>query len=84
MFDPIITLAFVAADLAHPARHERAHHAVYTPVVLAKQLATLDVLSRGRLDVGLGLGWSMDEYEAVGVPYRGAAGAATSSCAASR
>ena len=38
-------------------------------VVLAKQLATLDVLSRGRLDVGLGIGWSMDEYEAVGVPY---------------
>ena len=32
---------------------------------------SLDVLSRGRLDVGLGLGWSMDEFEAVGVPYAG-------------
>jgi probable F420-dependent oxidoreductase len=42
----------------------------YQPVVLAKQLATLDVLSGGRLDVGLGIGWSQDEYEAVGVPFR--------------
>jgi probable F420-dependent oxidoreductase len=42
----------------------------YQPVVLAKQLATLDVLSRGRLDVGLGLGWSQDEYEAVSVPFK--------------
>jgi alkanesulfonate monooxygenase SsuD/methylene tetrahydromethanopterin reductase-like flavin-dependent oxidoreductase (luciferase family) len=41
----------------------------YTPVVLAKQLATLDRVSGGRLDVGLGLGWSRDEYDAVGVPY---------------
>jgi probable F420-dependent oxidoreductase len=41
----------------------------YTPGVLAKQLATLDVLSGGRLDVGLGIGWSEDEYEAVGVPF---------------
>lgn len=43
---------------------------LYAPVVLAKELATLDVLSRGRLDVGLGLGWSMDEYDAVGVAWR--------------
>jgi probable F420-dependent oxidoreductase len=42
----------------------------YAPVMLAKQLATLDVLSGGRLDVGLGLGWSEDEYEAVGVPFK--------------
>ncbi|HEU5320574.1 MAG TPA: TIGR03619 family F420-dependent LLM class oxidoreductase, partial [Methylomirabilota bacterium] len=40
----------------------------YSPVVLAKQLATLDVFSGGRLDVGLGIGWSLDEYEAAGVP----------------
>jgi probable F420-dependent oxidoreductase len=42
----------------------------YSPVVLAKQLATLDVLSRGRLNVGLGIGWSEDEYEAVGMPFK--------------
>lgn len=38
--------------------------------MLAKQLTTLDVLSGGRLDVGLGIGWSQDEYEAVGVPFQ--------------
>ncbi len=42
----------------------------YTPILLAKQLATLDVVSGGRLDVGLGIGWSEDEYDAVGVPFR--------------
>ena len=41
----------------------------YTPVLLAEQLATLDYLSRGRLDVGVGLGWARDEYAAVGVPF---------------
>jgi probable F420-dependent oxidoreductase len=72
VMDPLITLAFVAGA----TRSIRLGTSVlimpyYTPVMLAKQLATLDVLSRGRLDVGLGLGWSMDEFEAVGVPYAG-------------
>ncbi|MGK2928979.1 MAG: TIGR03619 family F420-dependent LLM class oxidoreductase [Acidimicrobiales bacterium] len=40
----------------------------YPPVILARSLATLDRISGGRLTVGLGLGWSRDEYEAVGVP----------------
>jgi probable F420-dependent oxidoreductase len=40
----------------------------YQPLVLAKQLATLDVMSAGRLDVGVGIGWSLDEFEAAGVP----------------
>jgi probable F420-dependent oxidoreductase len=70
-FDPIITLAYVAAA----TKRIRLGTSVlimpfYQPVVLAKQLGTLDVLSGGRLDVGLGLGWSIDEYEAVGVPYK--------------
>ena len=42
----------------------------YSPVLLARALTTLDHISAGRLDVGLGLGWSEDEYEAVGVPKR--------------
>ena len=40
------------------------HH----PVVLAKEMATLDVLSEGRLEVGLGAGWVRAEYEGLGVP----------------
>lgn len=42
----------------------------YNPVVLARRFTTLDVLSNGRALCGLGLGWSADEYEAVGVPMR--------------
>ncbi|MGD9702181.1 MAG: TIGR03619 family F420-dependent LLM class oxidoreductase [Acidimicrobiia bacterium] len=43
---------------------------LYPPVLLARTLATLDRISGGRLDVGLGLGWSVDEYDAVAVPMR--------------
>jgi probable F420-dependent oxidoreductase len=39
------------------------------PAVLAQELATLDVLSGGRLEIGLGAGWNRPEYEAIGVPY---------------
>ena len=72
VMDPLISLAFVAG-LTSRIRLGTSVLVMpyYTPVMLAKQLATLDVLSRGRLDVGLGLGWSMDEFEAVGVPYAG-------------
>ncbi len=40
-------------------------------VVLAKQLATLDAMSRGRVEIGLGTGWQKEEYEACGVPFEG-------------
>jgi probable F420-dependent oxidoreductase len=43
----------------------------YAPVVLAKALTSLDVLSEGRLDVGLGLGWNPDEFAAAGAPMEG-------------
>jgi probable F420-dependent oxidoreductase len=39
------------------------------PVVLAKELATLDVLSDGRLEVGLGTGWMISDYEQAGIAY---------------
>lgn len=39
------------------------------PVVLAKELATLDVLSSGRLEVGLGAGWLATDYQRSGIPY---------------
>ncbi|MFZ8998446.1 MAG: TIGR03621 family F420-dependent LLM class oxidoreductase [Ilumatobacteraceae bacterium] len=39
------------------------------PVVLAKELATMDVLSDGRVEIGLGAGWMMSDYEQSGIPY---------------
>jgi probable F420-dependent oxidoreductase len=40
----------------------------YAPIVLAKTLTSIDLLSEGRLDAGLGLGWNPDEFAAAGVP----------------
>ena len=39
------------------------------PVVLAKELATLDVLSEGRVEIGLGAGWMESDYRASGIDY---------------
>jgi probable F420-dependent oxidoreductase len=39
------------------------------PAVLAQELATLDVLSGGRLDVAIGAGWNEPEYRAIGLPF---------------
>ena len=71
VLDPIVALAYVAAV----TERVRLGTSVlitpfYQPAVLAKMLATLDVVSRGRLHVGLGIGWSEDEHDAVGVPFR--------------
>jgi probable F420-dependent oxidoreductase len=67
--DPLITLATAAA---HTGRIRIGTNVLvapwYRPVLLARSLASLDVVSRGRLDIGLGLGWSVDEYAAAGVP----------------
>ncbi|MEU6061314.1 TIGR03619 family F420-dependent LLM class oxidoreductase [Streptomyces sp. NPDC047097] len=70
--DPVATLAV----LAHATDRVRLGTSTlngpfYSPVLLARSLASLDILSGGRLDVGLGLGWSSDEYQAVGVPWAG-------------
>jgi probable F420-dependent oxidoreductase len=65
--DPIVTLAFLAG---HTERVRLGIAVVnlpfISPVVLAKQLATLDIVAGGRLDTGLGLGWAPEEFEATG------------------
>ncbi len=68
--DPLIWLAFAAAAaptlrlgtciLIVPQRN---------PLVLAKELATLDRLSGGRVELGLGVGWLREEFDALGVPW---------------
>lgn len=68
--DPLVWLSFVAAAtstiklatgiLIVPQRN---------PVVLAKEVATLDKLSGGRLILGVGVGWLEEEFDALGVPF---------------
>jgi probable F420-dependent oxidoreductase len=41
----------------------------HSAAILAKRVATLDSLSRGRVILGVGLGWQKEEYAAIGVPY---------------
>jgi probable F420-dependent oxidoreductase len=76
--DPLIWLAFAAAAaptmrlgtciLIVPQRN---------PLVLAKELATLDHLSGGRVELGLGVGWMREEFEALGAPAFEARGRVT-------
>ncbi len=68
--DPLIWLSWVASAtstirlatgiLIVPQRN---------PVVLAKELATLDHLSGGRVELGIGVGWLEEEFDAIGVPF---------------
>ncbi len=70
-WDPILTLTWAAAStervrlgtsvLVLPLRH---------PLPLAKELATLQNLSKGRLILGGGVGWLEQEFEALGVPFK--------------
>jgi len=67
VLDPLLSLTFAAA---HTSRIRLGVALVNLPFVspayLAKQAATLDVLSGGRLDLGLGTGWSRTEFTATG------------------
>lgn len=69
--DPIATLAFAAAATERVRLGTNVIAAArYTPTVLARSLATVDVLSEGRLTVGLDLGWAVDEHDVKGRPQR--------------
>lgn len=68
--DPLVGLSFVAAAtrsiaLATGVLLLPEHN----PVLLAKQAASLDALSGGRLTLGIGVGWSREEFAALGVPF---------------
>jgi probable F420-dependent oxidoreductase len=45
--------------------------AEHNPLIVAKQAASLDVVSKGRFQLGVGIGWSAGEYAALGVPFAG-------------
>ncbi len=71
VMDPLDTLTFAAAKTQRVALGTSVLNLPwYNPVLLARRLATIDVLSGGRLRVGLGIGWSPDEYEAVGARFK--------------
>jgi probable F420-dependent oxidoreductase len=55
------TLRFMTGVIILPLRN---------PLVLAKQVATLDAMSSGRIELGIGVGWLEEEFEAVGVPFK--------------
>ena len=66
--DPLLPLAFVAAHTTRIGLGTATVCAPFTPpALLATSMTTLDVLSGGRLTVGLGIGWLPEEYTAAGV-----------------
>jgi probable F420-dependent oxidoreductase len=70
ILEPLETLTFAAAYTHRVALGTSILNLPwYNPVLLARQLTTLDVLSAGRLRIGFGMGWSPDEYEAAGTPW---------------
>ncbi len=69
-FEPIVTLAALARELAHVRLGTLVFcEALRSASVLAKALATLDRISGGRVDVGLGAGWYEPEYAAIGMEF---------------
>ena len=70
-FDPLHALTFAAAHTSRIALGTSIlDMPYYNPVLLARNLTTLDVLSGGRLLVGLGQGWSKDEHDATGASLK--------------
>ncbi len=68
--DPIVALTYAAAV----TKNIRLATGIclvpeHNPIVLAKQVASLDYLSAGRFALGIGIGWSEEEFRALGVPF---------------
>jgi probable F420-dependent oxidoreductase len=71
VLDPLEALTFVSAHTKKIALGTSVlDMPYYNPVMLTRRLSTLDLLSGGRLRVGLGLGWSKDEHDAVGAEMK--------------
>ena len=71
VLDPLTTLTFVAGITERISLGTSIIDMFFqNPVILGKRFATLDALSGGRVIAGLGLGWSKDEYEVSGIPYK--------------
>ncbi len=71
VLDPLEALTFVAGQTSRVALGTSIlDMPYYNPVMLARRLTTLDVLSGGRLRVGFGQGWSKDEFDAVGASMK--------------
>jgi len=69
-FEPMITLAWLAGATSRVRLGISAYVMPYrNPVVTAKQVATLDRLSGGRLVLGIGVGWLAEEFAALDVPF---------------
>lgn len=68
--DPVATIAYLSA-LTTRVRFGTSIliAALRRPVTLAKEIATIDVLCGGRIDLGVGVGWQAEEYEAAGLSY---------------
>ncbi len=68
--DPLIWLTWVAA---HSTKLRLATGILIlperNPLVLAKEVATLDMLSGGRVELGIGVGWLEEEFDALGIPW---------------
>ena len=71
VLDPLETLTYVGGNTERISLGTSIIDMFFhNPVTLAKRFATLDVLSGGRVIAGLGIGWSKDEYDAAGIPFK--------------
>lgn len=68
--DPIVTLTLAASATSRVRLSTSTFNATWHhPLFLARAFSSLDLLSRGRMDLGFGIGWMRTEYEALGIPF---------------